>query len=77
VYAVASDHDYPQGHPAERWLKDANISHISEDEMKYIESSTTGQSKNKMFVWFHDHVPTRTWQVQWIHIFVHAILQVF
>jgi hypothetical protein len=32
-------------HPAERWLKDANISHISEDEIKYIESSTTGQSK--------------------------------
>lgn len=49
MYAVASDHDYLQGHPAERWLKDANISHISEDEIKYIESSTTGQSKNKMW----------------------------
>jgi hypothetical protein len=36
MYAVASDHDYLQGHPAVRWLKDANISHISEDEIKYI-----------------------------------------
>ena len=47
MYAVASDHDYLQGNPAYRWLKDANISHISEDEIKYIESSTTGQSKKK------------------------------
>jgi hypothetical protein len=38
MYAVASDHDSLQGHPAERWLRDANISHISEDEIKYIES---------------------------------------
>ena len=49
MYAIASDHDYLQRHPAERWLKDANISHISDDEIKYIESSTTGQSKNKMW----------------------------
>lgn len=47
MYAVASDHDYLQGHPAERWLKDANISHISEDEIKYIESSTTVNQKIK------------------------------
>ncbi|CAC5426674.1 unnamed protein product [Mytilus coruscus] len=45
VYAVASDHDYLEGHPEDSWLKDANISHISEDRIKYIESSTTGQSK--------------------------------
>ncbi|CAC5402340.1 unnamed protein product [Mytilus coruscus] len=49
VYAVASDHDYLEGHPEDRWLKDANISIISEDRIKYIESSTTGQSKNKIW----------------------------
>ncbi|CAC5383624.1 unnamed protein product [Mytilus coruscus] len=41
VYTVASDHDYLEGHPEDRWLKDAYISHISEDTIKYIESSTT------------------------------------
>ena len=49
VYAVASDHDYLEGHPEDRWLKDASISQISEDRVKYIESSTTGQSKNKIW----------------------------
>ncbi|CAC5390071.1 unnamed protein product [Mytilus coruscus] len=42
VYAVASDHDYLEGHPEDRWLKDANISHISENRIKCIESLTAG-----------------------------------
>ena len=49
VYAVASDHDYLKGSPEDRWLEANNVTKISDDVIKQIESNTIGQSKNPIW----------------------------
>ena len=49
MYAIASDHDYLEGSPEDRWLEANYVTKISEDQIKDIESSTVGQSKNPVW----------------------------
>jgi hypothetical protein len=44
MYAIASDHDYLEGSPEDRWLDANYVTKISEDQIKDIESSTVSQS---------------------------------
>ena len=47
LYAVAHDHDYLQYSPEDMFLQKMNISQITEDTIKEIETNTRGQQKNK------------------------------
>ena len=49
LYAVASDHDYLEGHPEDRWLKENKISSITVDDIDNIDALTRGQSNNKFW----------------------------
>ena len=43
MYAIASDHDYLEGSPEDRWLETIYVTKISEDQIKDIESSNFGR----------------------------------
>ena len=49
MHAIASDHDYLEGSPEDRWLEANYVTKISEDQIKDIESSTVGQSQNPVW----------------------------
>lgn len=54
LYAVAHDHDYLKYSPEDLFLQKMNISIITEDVIKEVESNTRGQSNNKR--WVHERM---------------------